>query len=204
MGDKGMAAVCLFQSTLPVRGGTRQRTPLINSWRFQSTLPVRGGTQRIQSVRAAAVISIHPPREGRDPSANNVWGAVLRFQSTLPVRGGTSAHRITKKSVGFQSTLPVRGGTAVNHASTVSAAISIHPPREGRDSESAQKVLLNLYTLDKFSHIFHLSYPVFRERSGKQSEIFPEIECEGPQKNLGASPSHGASPSGCPLGHSRA
>ena len=33
---------------------------------FQSTLPVRGGTAYFLSEDTSVVISIHPPREGRD------------------------------------------------------------------------------------------------------------------------------------------
>ena len=57
----------LFQSTLPVWGGTRIPRPLtqIHS-EFQSTLPVWGGTYLTVSRSHPVDISIHPPRVGRD------------------------------------------------------------------------------------------------------------------------------------------
>ena len=73
---EGQAAVLpfrlppLFQSTLPVGGGTcgnvrgRER----NS-RFQSTLPVGGGTHAAAASGRLGLISIHPPRGGRDSNA---------------------------------------------------------------------------------------------------------------------------------------
>ena len=56
-----------FQSTLPVWGGTVQY--LAQLWedvRFQSTLPVWGGTLPVLVQHRLDVISIHPPRVGRD------------------------------------------------------------------------------------------------------------------------------------------
>ena len=38
-------------------------------WLFQSTLPVRGGTGDFEKTGSITEISIHPPREGRDLSA---------------------------------------------------------------------------------------------------------------------------------------
>ena len=58
--------------------------------RFQSTLPVRGATrQHLQSPRPLR-ISIHAPRAGSDPLRPFRMLRMLRFQSTLPVRGATS------------------------------------------------------------------------------------------------------------------
>ena len=57
------------------------------------------------------VISIHPPRAGRDGKSRARSQSRWSFQSTLPVRGGTHIYKgIAKKDI-FQSTLPVRGGT---------------------------------------------------------------------------------------------
>ena len=55
-----------FQSTRPVRGGTSQRSRSFLSMSFQSTRPVRGGTAGSKSVATCILISIHPPRAGRD------------------------------------------------------------------------------------------------------------------------------------------
>ena len=102
-----------------------------------------------------AYISIHPPRAGRDLSASDSSKATGEFQSTRPVRGGTlpglpaSLHTPFQSTrpvrggtinntpglyiIRFQSTRPVRGGTIPAIKAKVNDAISIHPPRAGRD-----------------------------------------------------------------------
>ena len=63
---------------------------------------------------------------------------MAKFQSTLPVRGGTIVpfSREFMRDI-FQSTLPVRGGTQAAAQLPRITAISIHPPRAGRDSKNA-------------------------------------------------------------------
>ena len=56
---------------------------------FQSTLPVRGGTAELLLRDHDLAISIHPPRAGRDDDFEELLESVKKFQSTLPVRGGT-------------------------------------------------------------------------------------------------------------------
>ena len=58
------------------------------------------------------LISIHPPRKGRDRTAPKSFPPLEEFQSTLPARGGTPERPTTPEPVG----------------------ISIHPPRGGRDT----------------------------------------------------------------------
>ena len=55
-----------FQSTRPVRGGTRKKLHRVSGNRFQSTRPVRGGTFLSTAALSVLRISIHPPRAGRD------------------------------------------------------------------------------------------------------------------------------------------
>ena len=56
---------------------------------FQSTLPVWGGTSPMQSLILLSGISIHPPRVGRDGQKFINPAQLPLFQSTLPVWGGT-------------------------------------------------------------------------------------------------------------------
>ena len=57
----------IFQSTLPVRGGTASKNPQKPAEpTFQSTLPARGGTGGFLLSIVVFEISIHPPRKGRD------------------------------------------------------------------------------------------------------------------------------------------
>ena len=56
-----------------------------------SILPVRGGTVLDGLSYGRCLISIHPPRAGRDYDPESLRCGDVRFQSTLPVRGGTLA-----------------------------------------------------------------------------------------------------------------
>ena len=108
-----------FQSTLPVWGGTTCRNPSVLMPLFQSTLPVWGGTLCRFRGYDAKRISIHPPRVGRDVFGASGVPSGRIFQSTLPVWGGTC--RNDRRPVGgrFQSTLPVWGGTAKAHKNSL-------------------------------------------------------------------------------------
>ena len=125
----------LFQSTLPVWGGTSWPC----SWRgagirFQSTLPVWGGTRRIvDGMRIPAYISIHPPRVGRDflrffprfgiaisihppRVGRDSWPIfhtpnINHFNPPSPCGEGLLLFIVGYFFITFQSTLPVWGGT---------------------------------------------------------------------------------------------
>ena len=58
---------------------------------FQSTRPVRGGTRNSITHVVDEQISIHPPRAGRDVAEGDEIPFTKIFQSTRPVRGGTFA-----------------------------------------------------------------------------------------------------------------
>ena len=134
----------VFQSTLPVWGGTcdpcsthcttshfnppspcgegrvariRGRQPV----RFQSTLPVWGGTMSISSPTFSGLISIHPPRVGRDFCHVGILHQPII--SIHPPRVG--------RDTGFLRHLWQSGG------------ISIHPPRVGRDGKPTIVIDLN-------------------------------------------------------------
>ena len=68
----------------------------------------------------AGIISIHPPRGGRDP--------ILICSASAP---------------SFQSTLPVGGGTNGIFRQLGEVTISIHPPRKGRDAGGLTKMSLS-------------------------------------------------------------
>ena len=80
----------LFQSTLPVWGGTKIGD-IPNDVRRISIHPPRVGRDECdrQPVPAETGISIHPPRVGRDEDFEVVVSLDAVFQSTLPVWGGT-------------------------------------------------------------------------------------------------------------------
>ena len=56
----------MFQSTLPVWGGTLASVSGNRCKMFQSTLPVWGGTHFSHPAAWIFNVSIHPPRVGRD------------------------------------------------------------------------------------------------------------------------------------------
>jgi len=60
---------------------------------FQSTLPVRGATRQMQHSLDRLEVSIHAPGEGSDLFLAAALSSPAMFQSTLPVRGATRADR---------------------------------------------------------------------------------------------------------------
>ena len=68
---------------------------------FQSTLPLRGATRNIRRTIANKQISIHAPLTGSDffPQCCAKWQT--SFQSTLPLRGATV------RNYGLDSTKPI-------------------------------------------------------------------------------------------------
>ena len=84
-----------------------------------------GGTIIFNSQNRRLNISIHPPRGGRDWSANRLPSWERVFQSTRPVGGGTTSRS-------YLCNRPI---------------ISIHPPRGGRDSNHAQNLLCTFLQL---------------------------------------------------------
>ena len=103
-------------------------------------------------------ISIHAPREGCDVLVFITTVTWIKFQSTRPARGATCwlfvyidnycKFQSTRPARGatftltatlslclvFQSTRPARGATSVVRSDQESSGISIHAPREGRDT----------------------------------------------------------------------
>ena len=146
---------------LPVGvGQIRKEIPLRRAI-FQSTHPVRGGTKSPARFRPAMQISIHPPRAGLDCSCRYYVPGYTDFNPPTPCGVGLPAvsaenqagkyfNPPTPCGVGrarvaalilpltFQSTHPVRGGTQTNHQKYKNTAISIHPPRAGWDPAGIQ------------------------------------------------------------------
>ena len=82
---------------------------------FQSTLPMRGGTIVVCSNGTDYVISIHPPHAGRDEEFQT-WGPVRKdFNPPSPCGEGQGGSPPLIFCFLFQSTLPMRGGTAQVH-----------------------------------------------------------------------------------------
>ena len=137
--------LALFQSTLPVGGGTKRHSHLCENGRFQSTLPVGGGTRFPLDHTVSCMISIHPPRGGRDsyPHGSGHYGRY--FNPPSPWGEGRKLWTLLNTIIIFQSTLPVGGGTTQKRAACVDKSISIHPPRGGRDLFSLSTIFLLIY-----------------------------------------------------------
>ena len=123
-----------FQSTLPVRGATKNAISCVPYAPISIHAP-RAGSDIIVARRTLRLkdISIHAPRAGSDRLCSRSSTITEKFQSTLPVRGATVRiqWRIVRNL--FQSTLPVRGATISSGRSMSRVWISIHAPRAGSD-----------------------------------------------------------------------
>ena len=113
-------------------------SPAYRAFRFQSTRPVRGGTLVHHAVIVLGTISIHPPRAGRDHGLSHGHAGHTDFNPPAPCGAGRTLIRATRQANVFQSTRPVRGGTSLTERYNMTFAISIHPPRAGRDNMTAQ------------------------------------------------------------------
>ena len=95
---------------------------------FQSTRPARGATSLLHRACAARLhFNPRAPRGAR-PRPGYIFGGWTLFQSTRPARGATSTTSSGSLATSaFQSTRPDRTRMG-------KGGISIHAPREGRDS----------------------------------------------------------------------
>ena len=136
-----------FQSTRPVRGGTGQRCRCNHrSAGFQSTRPVRGGTTlRWVPMKKTSFQSTRPVRGGTILIKSFAISAI--FQSTRPVRGGTCTEtQGLRDKIDFNPPAPCGAGLGDQAAFAHNVAISIHPPRAGRDLTSRHpKLQLKLF-----------------------------------------------------------
>ena len=160
--------------------------------RFQSTLPVRGATrERVWQFPRELLISIHAPRAGSDhdilddhadetdfnprspcgerpsgirpfprhrdfnprspcgerPSGIRPFPRHRDFNPRSPCGERPVARSLRVQPMGFQSTLPVRGATSVAGDLCAGGIISIHAPRAGSDS----------YTYDPIENYDHFN-----------------------------------------------
>ena len=131
-----------FQSTRPVRGGTLMLILiLLSQFYFNPPAPCGAGRPKIP---------IAPPRSNFNPPAPCGAGLVFDcscscfcyFNPPAPCGAGRSpAQHLRCRTPEFQSTRPVRGGTLCPHFKAMYEAISIHPPRAGRDLTVLNSIL---------------------------------------------------------------
>ena len=156
MAPDGSLSREVFQSTLPVWGGTGYMMISMNKTLKVSIHPPRVGRDNYGKFASlASSVSIHPPRVGRDlfpylrkhagigfnpPSPCgeglkiNPWTWLARsFNPPSPCGEGRREGPCCRRGSGFQSTLPVWGGTPPRARGGTDYPVSIHPPRVGRD-----------------------------------------------------------------------
>ena len=117
-----------------MRGATFCRCLGYIIWRFQSTLPVRGATKNLPKFINAGTISIHAPRAGSDASKRRYISLTKNFNPRSPCGERPSMMTWFNQIAEFQSTLPVRGATCFDDNFKPVAVISIHAPRAGSDN----------------------------------------------------------------------
>ena len=100
---------------------------------FQSTRPVGGGTRRMTWTDRLVIISIHPPRGGRDHDAPPKASCLYHFNPPAPWGAGSKTQLVIDRLTTI-SIHPPRGGRDFGHwEMDCVIGISIHPPRGGRD-----------------------------------------------------------------------
>ena len=135
----------LFQSTLPVWGGTMPTHRQQQQWGVSIHPPRVGRDARGWEAYSCDIqVSIHPPRVGRDPILLLPAGKDALFQSTLPVWGGTDRASVSgSNSACFNPPSPCGEGQNVKPGPVVRLRVSIHPPRVGRDNDKATQDALH-------------------------------------------------------------
>ncbi len=122
---------------------------------FQSTLPVKGATRQPDKRESVNTVSIHAPSEGSDPfyclrtvqskvsihapsEGSDNFCDLLRFLRRVSIHApseGSDLRLLLSMTLlmSFQSTLPVKGATSPSAPSCAVAYVSIHAPSEGSD-----------------------------------------------------------------------
>ena len=137
-----MGTVVVFQSTRPVWGATLalRGTRQISRY-FNPRAPCGARQSLLYKYPLHEGISIHAPRVGRDLQCFRRKVRQVQFQSTRPVWGATNMAMAGADLSVFQSTRPVWGATNAMISKGITAKISIHAPRVGRDGDCVRSTL---------------------------------------------------------------
>ena len=133
--DHGLSSLLMSHFNPPAPCGAghpgKAEYPVLHE--FQSTRPVRGGTKRQRNAAVLHGISIHPPRAGRDISHGGPCGSP--GISIHPPRAGRDliAAAIRRTQTDFNPPAPCGAGRFSDELIEIIDQISIHPPRAGRD-----------------------------------------------------------------------
>ena len=124
----------------PPRAGRDKSGAIVSDWEsgFQSTRPVRGGTRFSKNKTGCEIISIHPPRAGRDIGRNSRQNDNNYFNPPAPCGAGRYLVLMEVGSILISIHPPRAGRDQRNSAYLANLMISIHPPRAGRDGRVGQ------------------------------------------------------------------
>ena len=122
-----------FNPPAPGGAGLTMRPYTLGFWPFQSTRPGWGGTFAFVFIPPCFIISIHPPRVGRDEGLLRSELMSIDFNPPAPGGAGPPGWNLSAPPQTFQSTRPGWGGTGFIRTQEERDKISIHPPRVGRD-----------------------------------------------------------------------
>ena len=124
---------CSFNPPSPCGEGPGMPETVIKIDMFQSTLPVWGGTLGAWDVEHHIEVSIHPPRVGRDLAPRKRWKPNRGFNPPSPCGEGL-CRAFCPGRYHPVSIHPPRMGRDFGPGNTVCHhPVSIHPPRVGRD-----------------------------------------------------------------------
>ncbi len=106
-----------------------------------------GRDERMITHELNQTVSIHAPREGRDQPPTPTRAARRCFNPRAPRGARPAAHADTRGAPMFQSTRPARGATPWHSRAETGQNVSIHAPREGRDTSLAANHLLDTVSI---------------------------------------------------------
>ena len=112
---------------------------------FQSTLPLRGATRQSILGHGAVGISIHTPLAGSDSQTESKVAELEPFQSTLPLRGATDYVNACAGVGGISIHTPLAGSDRDETVQAEIIYISIHTPLAGSDIPSIYQRSANTY-----------------------------------------------------------
>ena len=136
--------LCVFQSTLPLRGATLGGLTDLFFETISIHAPLTGSDSSCgPALTTTHSISIHAPLTGSD-AAGLHRHAVVAISIHAPLTGSDhDGRQLRPDPQGFQSTLPLRGATRSSIAGTPPGRISIHAPLTGSDLRRACQDLLD-------------------------------------------------------------
>ena len=125
----------VFQSTRPVRGGTKAKVNDAEAYAI-SIHPPRAGRDSAPNASTAYVsISIHPPHAGRDD--DGLYLIHVTIISIHPPHAGRDRFSIRPfaRKKNFNPPAPCGAGRKAQVLQLYALFISIHPPHAGRDDQ---------------------------------------------------------------------